>query len=345
MQKILIVDNSALMRRFLCDIINADKDFHVVDMSADGEDAYNKITSNSFDLVVMEMILPKMDGLTILKKLKEENITCKIIALTTSIREDAEETVKALEYGAYDFVSRPARLGGQKGAFGEQLLSIMHNASAGYQKKSVPPTINNTVAKVSNVGWKPEIVFIASSTGGPKALHTVFERLNGSVNVPIVIVQHMPKGFTSALAQRLNQLSDLKVKEAADGDILRPGCAYIAPGGHHMLIAENHNKQAYLSINNDPPINSLRPCADVTMASFNKTTYRNILCVVLTGMGADGTNGIQEMMKHKNLYVITESQETCVVYGMPRSVVQNNLSNESAPIEKISEAIIKKLGG
>lgn len=361
MRKILVVDNSALMRRILCDIINADTDFHVVDMSMDGEDAYNKIMSNTYDLVVMEIVLPRMDGLTILQKLQQQNKSCKVIAVSTAIREEAEETLKALEYGAYDFVSRPVRLSGQYDDFQTHLLRVMHNALDDNSKGNVPLVrVNGTLESVpkvkvspikpqqspkkEQVSGRPELIFIASSTGGPKALHTVFEGLTANVNVPIVIVQHMPKGFTAALAERLDKLSSLRIKEAEDGDILQPGWVYIAPGGHHMLIAENQNKQAYLSINKEPPVNSLRPCADVTMESLSSTSYRNILCVVLTGMGADATKGIQELQGMKDLYVITESQETCVVYGMPRSVVQHNLSNESAPIDKISEAIIKKLG-
>lgn len=354
MRKILVVDNSALMRRILCDIINSDSDFHVVDVSMDGEDAYNKILSNTYDLVVMEMLLPRMDGLTILKRLREHRSVCKIIAVSTAIREEAEETLKALEYGAYDFVSRPVRLSGEYDDFASHLLRVMHNAFMEQKAKPDPtpvPTVvpkkvqvMDTVPKKVKACGKPELVFIASSTGGPQALNTVISGLTASVDVPIVVVQHMPKGFTAALAERLDQLSPLHVKEAAEGDVLQPGWVYIAPGGYHLLIAENLNKQAYLSVNKQPPVNSLRPCADVTMESLNRTSFHNILCVVLTGMGADATKGIQDIREQKNLYVITESQETCVVYGMPRSVEQNKLSNESAPIDKISEAIIKKLG-
>ena len=354
MRKILVADNSALMRRILCDIINADSDFHVVDMSMDGEDAYNKILSNNYDLVVMEMLLPRMDGLTILKKLREHHPSCKIIAVSTAIREEAEETLKALEYGAYDFVSRPVRLNDAYDDFASHLLRVMHNALMDCKARLVPTTATTSVLKKIpvteptpkkvNVCGKPELIFIASSTGGPQALNTVISGLTASVEVPIVVVQHMPKGFTAALAERLDQHSPLHVKEAAEGDVLQPGWVYIAPGGYHLLIAENLNKQAYLSVNKQPPVNSLRPCADVTMESLMKTSFHTILCVVLTGMGTDATKGIQVLQKEKDLYVITESQETCVVYGMPRSVDQNKLSNESAPIDKISEAIIKKLG-
>ena len=354
MRKILVVDNSALMRRFLCDIINSDSDFHVVDVSMDGEDAYNKILSNSYDLVVMEMLLPGMDGLAVLKKLQENKKTCKIIAVSTAIREEAKETLLALEYGAYDFVSRPVRINQAYDDFSAHLLRVMHNALSDRVVKpqavspelTLPEKKSEKMAppKREKVGSKPELVFIASSTGGPQALNTVIAGLPDSVDVPILVVQHMPKGFTAALAERLDQHSALHVKEAEEGDVLQPGWVYIAPGGYHMLITENHNKQTCLSVNKQPPVNSLRPCADVTMESLNQTSYHNILCVVLTGMGADATKGLQVLQGQKELYVITESRETCVVYGMPRSVVQNNLSNESVPIDKVSEAIIKKLG-
>lgn len=466
MQKILVVDNSALMRKILCDIINSDSDFQVTDMSLNGEDAYNKIKKQRYDLVVMEMLLPQMDGITLLEKLHEEGIRVKVIAISTAIKEDAQETMRALELGACDFVKRPARIHGSSDKFVHTLLQVMHNAldsaapqetmrgasgnalprgrmrnasdnaplrgslrsasetkaqqtgreasdeaalrelaldtakknaeiiskrTRNLQKRGVTASVNagadrptatasrtaesrqsaearpiaetrknvdaqqtaetssnskvqQAAARKSGAFTTPEIVALACSTGGPQALLIMLPMLPATLRVPVVLVQHMPAGFTTALAERLDSVCALRVKEAEHGEILRAGCVYIAPGGKHLEIIKNANQEACANISDEPPVNSLRPCADIMYASLEKTTYQNILCVVLTGMGADGTKGISGLRKKKNIYVISESQETCVVYGMPRSIQQNGLADEVVPIEKISEAIVKKVG-
>lgn len=351
MKKILVVNDSALMRRIVCDIINSDPDFQVIDVSLNIDDAYDKIVQNKYDMVVLEMVLRGDDGLQLLRRLQDRQIHIKVIAVSTPIREDAGEALQALEMGAYDFVVRPAKLAGVSDDFGKHLLRVMHNGLAEpartlTAKKMVstdlPAKTNQDKSKENK---KPELVALACSTGGPQALYTMIPMLPGKLDVPIVIVQHMPAGFTEALSNRLNELSRVHVKEAEYGDVLQPGWVYIAPGGKHIEIVENQKNQACVSVNKNPPVNSLRPCADVMYRSLIKTHYENILCVVLTGMGADGTQGIAELGRHKNVYVITESQESCVVYGMPKSLEQKGLSDETFPIQKISEAIVRKLGG
>ncbi len=191
---------------------------------------------------------------------------------------------------------------------------------------------------------KPDLIFLACSTGGPQALYEVIPHLPGHLGVPMLLVQHMPKGFTKALAERLDQTSKVTVKEAEHGEKLLDDYIYIAPGGKHMLIQQNA-KGACISIDDGPPVNSLKPCADVTLDSICKSNFQNILCIVLTGMGSDATVGIKNLSEVKNVYCITENKETCVVYGMPKSVEQNNLSDEVVPLGKIASAITKKLGG
>ncbi len=351
MLKILVADYSALMRSALRDIINSDKAFHVIDISQNGEDAYNKIKKTKFDLVVMEMRLPKMDGLQVLEKLRADGDDTKVVVICTSIKEEVEAAMRALELGACDFVVRTAKINGASGSFAKNLLTAMRAAvETGQKQISSKRMVSYTVempkkSKEKSVFLdKPELIALACSTGGPNALHTMLPMLPKNLSVPLVLVQHMPAGFTAALANRLNQICAVAVKEAEDGEILKPGCVYIAPGGRHMEIKECGNHKACISINDSPPVNNLRPCADLMYKSLVKTSYQNILCVVLTGMGTDGTKGILELQKHKNIYVITESKETCVVYGMPKSIVQKDLADETVPIYKISDAIIKKTG-
>lgn len=359
MLKILIADNCALMRSTLRDIINADKAFHVIDMCLNGEDAYSKIKRTEFDLVVMEMDLPGMSGLQVLEKLQADGDKTKVVAISTATREEAKETMRALELGAYDFVARPAQIHETSECFARNLLEAMHGAADAVPKHVAPRGVVPKAVAIQRVApatepklslrpskkfGKPDIVALACSTGGPRALHMLLPMLPKDFALPIVMVQHMPEGFTEALAERLNEKCAIEVKEACDGELIRAGCVYIAPGGRHMEITENNNKQACVCISDTPPVNSLRPCADLMYKSLAKTSYQNILCVVLTGMGSDGTQGIMELQKHKNVYVISESKKTCAVYGMPKSIEKNELADETLPIHRISDAIIKKMG-
>jgi len=406
MYKILVVDDSALMRRIICDIINADSDFRVLDVSADGEDAYNKIKKNPYDLVVLDMVLPKLSGVELLEKLYKERIPSNTILISSSLREDAESTMKAMEYGALDFVVKPIRSSGEtREVFGKQLLQALHNVLKSRSFKPVSPrttsvdselnqvksAARNTAERLASVGSrmtevkqrtgsaqtnptpvttaeiKPEalsktssekpptpkgsgvrtkkFIALACSTGGPQALHTFIPMLPANLSVPLVLVQHMPEGFTASLAARLDQISPIKVKEAENGEFFQPGTVYITPGGKHMKICEDGSHAAYCHLDDGPPVNSLKPCADVMYQSLAKSSFDEIICVVLTGMGADGSEGIKYLNQFKKTYVISQEASTCVVYGMPKAVEQGGLSNEVVPLKSVANSIVKKLGG
>ena len=401
MYKILVVDDSALMRRIICDIINADNDFRVIDVSADGEDAYNKIKNNSYDLVVLDMVLPKLPGVALLERLYNEKVACNAVLISSSLKEDADSTMKAMEYGALDFVVKPIRSSGEtREIFGKQLVDSLHNviksrafrpsaSKTGFtsatqavgesrrntverlagvrsrlaeakgvgsaqtnppEPKAQPiakPLVSNdrpTVPKGTGVRTK-KIIALACSTGGPQALHTFVPMLPANLSVPLVLVQHMPEGFTASLAARLDQISGIKVKEAEDGEFFKPGVVYITPGGKHMKICEDGSRAAYCQLDDSPPVNSLKPCADVMYQSLAKSSFDEIICVVLTGMGADGSEGIRYLNQYKKTYVISQEASTCVVYGMPKAVEQGGLSNEVVPLKSVANSIVKKLGG
>ncbi|MCR4830659.1 MAG: chemotaxis-specific protein-glutamate methyltransferase CheB [Pseudobutyrivibrio sp.] len=411
MYKILVVDDSALMRRIICDIINADSDFRVIDVSADGEDAYNKIKNNPYDLVVLDMVLPRLTGLELLERLYYEKTSVNAVLISSSLKEDADSTMKAMEYGALDFVVKPIRSSGEtREIFGRQLLEALHNVTksraikplspravtSGDSTKYVAESRRNTSEKMadvrsklaevrsgvgnaqSNVSSEPKpmpkteskpkeipkvyasdkpptpigtgvrtkkFIALACSTGGPQALHTFVPMLPADLPVPLVLVQHMPEGFTSSLADRLDQISSIKVKEAENGEYFKPGVVYITPGGKHMRICEDASRAAYCHLDDSPPVNSLKPCADVMYQSLATSSFEEIICVVLTGMGADGSEGIRYLNQYKKTYVISQEASTCVVYGMPKSVEQGGLSNEVAPLKSVANSIVKKLGG
>ena len=359
MYRVLVVDDSALMRKLMCDIINSIQGFEVVDICSDGQSAYRRISEfGSFDVITMNVSLPRMDGLTVMKTLQADGNKIPIIAISSSVKEDRDMTVKAFDNGAVEFVVRPYHLSAQeRETFTVQLKKALEAARSCNAKASVKPAAPKVEPRVDippktqfipqgkhSVSGKFDLLAIASSTGGPQALRTCIPMLPSGLHVPVVVVQHMPKGFTASLAERINDSANLTVKEAEDKEVLKDDYVYIAPGGKHLEIKTNSSGKMICSLSDAPPVGNLKPCADVTFHSIAALPIKNILCVVLTGMGSDGTNGIAELAASKSIYCITQSESTCVVYGMPKACDQAGLSDESAPITEISKAITKRLG-
>lgn len=197
--------------------------------------------------------------------------------------------------------------------------------------------------KVNQTKAVKKIVAIASSTGGPKALQALIPLLPANLNAPVLIVQHMPAGFTEALAGRLNTLSQIAVKEAADGDIIVPGQAYLAKGGRHMQVARSGTRHL-IRYTDEPPREGVRPCANYMYESLTGCDYDEVVCAVLTGMGADGTAGIRNLKEKKRVTVFAQNEATCAVYGMPRSIVLAGLAEKEITLENIAQEIIKNVG-
>lgn len=187
------------------------------------------------------------------------------------------------------------------------------------------------------------VVAIASSTGGPKALQSLIPKLPANLNAPVLIVQHMPAGFTEALAGRLDSLSEISVKEAAEGDVLLKGHVYLSKGGRHMNVRKSSGNQT-IHYTDEPLREGVRPCANYLYESLADSAYDKVICVVLTGMGADGTEGIGNLKKKKKVAVIAQDEETCTVYGMPRSVSMAGLADREVPLAQIADEIIKNVG-
>lgn len=188
-----------------------------------------------------------------------------------------------------------------------------------------------------------KIVAIASSTGGPKALQSVIPFLPAELLAPVVLVQHMPAGFTKSMAERLNELSQVQVKEASNGEVLKNGVVYIAPGGTHIAIKKSGASHV-ISFNDMPPISGLKPCANIMFDSLTSSNYDEVVCVVLTGMGADGTNGILSLGKSKPIYVIAQDEKSSVVYGMPRAIYEAGVVDEVVTLSDVAKAITKNVG-
>ena len=189
-----------------------------------------------------------------------------------------------------------------------------------------------------------KLVIIASSTGGPKALHKVIPKLSKRLDAPVIIVQHMPKGFTATLAERLDHTSDILVTEAVHDEVLEKGHVYLTKGGTHLLLRRNHDGQIVIREDYSEPVNGLRPCADVTYSSLLDLHVPNIVNVVLTGMGCDGYEGISTLNKKQKTYTIAQHQDTCIVYGMPKAIVDHGIADVVLPLEEIGKEITRKVG-
>jgi len=348
-KNILVADDSALMRRVICDIINSDEKFQVTDVCCDGLQAYEKLKAKTYDAVVLDVYMPRMDGLQLLERLRDEHIKATVVVVSTLTTKDATVTVRAMELGAVDFVTKPQNIIEAKGKdFRNSLLgmlgAVLHTETLRTQNVSTAPLRSMSGIHRNTKQKGRQIVALACSTGGPKALHAVVPLLDPDMDAPMVIVQHMPAGFTQSLAARLNDLSKVTVKEAAEGDVLEKGTVYIAPGGSHMEIVCTANGAHKVHLSMAPPIGGLRPCANSMYESLMNSQFDEIVCVVLTGMGADGTDGIRQLDQKKPIHVIAQNAQTCVVYGMPRAIAETGLVDEVVPLELIANTIMKNVG-
>ena len=347
-KNILVVDDSALVRRIICDIINSDENFQATDFCRDGLEAYERLKVKSYDGVVLDVNMPRMDGLQLLERLQKEGIKAKVVMVSTLTTKDAEVTILAMERGAIDFVTKPSNVIEAKGeVFKKQLLSVLtavYDTQVYKRNTPVSPKLVTAVKHIKPVRTDKKLVALACSTGGPKALQSVIPYLPKNLDAPMVLVQHMPPGFTKSMADRLNELSEISVKEAQEGDILEKGHVYVAPGGKHMEVVKMRDGSHRIALNDMPPIGGLRPCANIMFDSLTKTDYDEIICIVLTGMGADGTNGILSLNREKPIHVIAQDAQTCVVYGMPRAIAEAGMVDEMVPLEQVAKTITKNVG-
>ncbi|MBR3684482.1 MAG: chemotaxis-specific protein-glutamate methyltransferase CheB [Lachnospiraceae bacterium] len=353
-KKILVVDDSALMRSVLCDIINSDRRFQVVDRAINGVEAFDLLTRKQYDAVVLDVNMPKMTGIELLKELQKRKIPARIMMASTDTMEGAKVTMDCLELGAIDFIHKPSKaMEARDNTFKEEFIKTLEAVSMSklptFEKAFSMDDIKTTrkmidiVKKHDKNIVSNQVVAIACSTGGPKALQQVIPRLPKDLKAPVLIVQHMPAGFTKSLADRLNTLSELTVKEAEEGDVLTPGTVYLAKGGMHMkVITKNSVSQIHFS--DEPAREGVKPCANYMYESLVDSPFEQVLCVVMTGMGADGTKGIVNLETKKKVHVIVQEESTCAVYGMPKSVANAGLADQIVGLEQLSQEIIMNVG-
>lgn len=350
MKKILVIDDSALMRRVMSDIINSEPEMHVTDTAENGKIAVELLEKHrKYDCILLDINMPKMDGVSFLKYLSDNQYTIPTLVVSSIASRSAKETMLALELGAYDFVKKPE---GLRGVSSEEFRDqLMLKIKCAFKIRNVQYPERETVSKpktsvvyprATNAG-KGSIVFIASSTGGPKALQSVVPKFPADIGCPVVVVQHMPAGFTGSLAERLDEMSQCHVVEAEDGAVLENGVIYVAKGGYQLSVGMTGRNEHRLAVRKDAARNGLRPCADIFLESLLDSGYKKIFCAVLTGMGSDGTEGLKQLKRLKDVYTVGQNEESCVVYGMPRAAAKAGLVDKVADLQEVAGLLIAAL--
>ncbi len=359
--KVLIVDDSAFIRQIIRDILSRDPIFEVVTYARNGKDAIEKVQKYRPDVVTMDVEMPILNGIEALEIIMEKH-PVPVVMFSSLTAQGTEATMKALEHGAVDFAKKPSHqdlkdleelsreiiqklktaagvknIEKPKRVQSEGDLKVLRKSLAAIGKKSEPTTTADPG------GRNPQVVAIGTSTGGPRALQRVLPLIPKNTLASFLVVQHMPPGFTKSLAERLNTLSEITVKEASQGEVLKPGYAYIAKGGEHLRVRKNPAGQLVLDLGQDPGVSGHRPSVDVLFESLLKEKVPDVISVIMTGMGSDGALGIHKLKTASKNHVIAQNEESCVVYGMPKTVVEQGDADEVVDLDEITKRILKHL--
>lgn len=366
--RVLVVDDTIVYRKAVSDIIEEIPGVELAGVAHNGKIAISKIKTLKPDILTLDIEMPQMNGIEVLTELKKHHPNIGAIMLSTLTNEGSHMTMRALDLGAFDFILKPqasSQIEGKKEirAALEPILKAFKNSKMGpglIGKR--PPRPGFTTGKASRPvrasAPKPlrplgsgrsvkrgtsEIVTIGISTGGPNALNQMMPKLPGDLGVPVLIVQHMPPVFTKSLAASLDKKCSLSVKEAENGENIMPNVAYIAPGGKQMkLVAGTDGQHRRIKITDDPPENSCKPSVDYLFRSVGDYYVGRTTAVIMTGMGSDGTKGL-EVLKNKSAYVIGQDEASCIVYGMPKAPAELGYVDTVVPLSRIADEIVKSV--
>jgi two-component system chemotaxis response regulator CheB len=350
--RVLIVDDSAFMRKVLSDIINDSDSMEVAGTAKNGEDAIEKIKLYKPDVVTMDVEMPVMDGLTALERIMAD-APIPVVMLSSYTKEGADATVKALELGAIDFISKPSSIFKVNTEdiikeINEKIVvasKVKFRSGMSRRITRPAPTSSSRMAssrRRSHGNKINKIIAIGTSTGGPRALQEVIPKLPGDLNASVIVVQHMPPKFTKSLAERLDGMSEFSVKEAEDREMLKPGFAYIAPGDYHLKLKQTGSDYQII-LTKEPPVTGHRPSADAMFYSLADAGFCNIVGVIMTGMGSDGAKGLERIKHEINGFIIAQDEDSCVVYGMPKSAVKMGVVDKQCDLQQISNEIVKAM--
>ncbi|MEH6630576.1 MAG: chemotaxis response regulator protein-glutamate methylesterase [Halopseudomonas aestusnigri] len=358
--RIMVVDDSAVIRGLLTRILESDPNVTVVESVPNGEIAVKRLGTKDIDVIVLDIEMPVMDGLTALPKLLEVNPGVQIIMASTLTRKNAEISLRAMRLGAADYIPKPTSSGALTKASDfkyelvEKVKALGRVARSGKKaplpsagigqsraKAKIPPAPtslypNKNISLRKDVIHKPDLLAIGSSTGGPQALFDVLGNL-GAITQPVVITQHMPATFTALLAEHISRIASMPSKEGEDGEILKGGNIYLAPGGYHMVF-EKKGADTVIRLNQDAPESFCRPAVDPMLRSLSKIYGSRLLVLILTGMGSDGLRG-SEVVTAAGGSVIAQDEQTSVVWGMPGAVATAGLCSAVLPIKEMASNV------
>lgn len=376
--KVLVVDDSSFFRRRVTDILNKDPQLEVVGVAINGQEAVEKAILLKPDVITMDIEMPVLNGIAAVKKIMAQCPTA-ILMFSSLTHQGAKSTIEALEAGALDFLPKKfsdiAKNSDEAGSLLRQRVAQLAKKRGLTRRSlssSIPPRVSRTASNQSALntrrsltsmeskvaeahsiksitsplikasGKTYKLLAIGTSTGGPVALQKILSQLPQDFPLPIIMIQHMPATFTNAFASRLDSLCKINVKEASNGDVLKAGCAYLAPGGRQMVITGTENAAKIKIIDDNSAKITFKPCVDVSFGSAAKVFSGNVLGIILTGMGADGREGAR-MLKTRGATIWAQDEETSVVYGMPQAVTIAGISQLSLPLEAIPSALLKEI--
>jgi two-component system chemotaxis response regulator CheB len=344
--RLLVVDDSALYRQTIVNALRDTPDVSIVGVARDGRDAIEKVEELDPDLLTLDVQMPGMDGIAVLREINRRRLRAKAIMVSSLTKEGAQVTTDALLEGAFDFILKPSgrdpnqnrlvlreNLDKKIAAFrGSDRGTKLQERRLTSVQKAAPSTVAPTGCRA---------VIIGVSTGGPAALKRVLPSLPATLPVPVLVVQHMPSQFTQALARRLDDICTLCVSEATNGTEVRAGRVLVAPGGRHMKLVR-HAEQVRVKLTNDPPENGVRPSVDYLLRSAGEVFQGQALGVIMTGMGRDGLEGCRDL-KARGGRVFAQHPFGCVVYGMPKALIDNDIADRVLPLSRMGSAIVSHL--
>ncbi|MBX3504872.1 MAG: chemotaxis response regulator protein-glutamate methylesterase [Parvibaculum sp.] len=354
--RVMVVDDSAIARGIVTRTLSEETGIRVVASVPNGLMALKALGNHEIDVVVLDIEMPELDGLSALPRMLELRPDLKVIMVSAASQKDADISLKTMAMGAADYVEKPkAGLGGADAFYEELVRKVRQHGSAAPQARPAPrparaarstakPAPSSSPSRRKELLPRPEIIAIGSSTGGPQALAEVLKNLDPSLLQPILITQHMPATFTALLAQHMTRYSGRTASEAQDGERIEPGRIYIAPGGKHLLVEQAAAGGTIIRLDDGPPENSCKPAVDPMLRSLARIFGDRLLTIILTGMGCDGLKGCEAVV-HAGGRVLAQDRETSVVWGMPGAVAQAGLSREILPLGQIGPAIMRIAGG
>ena len=340
MIKTLVVDDSSFFRRRITEFLSADPKIEVVGQAVDGLDAIEKVNQLDPDMIIMDIEMPRLDGISAVKKIRESRST-PILMFSSLTHEGAKATFEALDAGASDFLTKKfADVASDRSDAINKLCERIHSLSRKNTSATTSikiPASLRTAHTASSRGY--QLAVIGASTGGPIAIEKVLKSLPKNFSLPILLIQHMPATFTRPFAERLDKLCDIDVKEAEDGDELKPGTAYIAPGGKQMRLIKE-GRRHIVAIRDEVVSTPYKPSVDITFNSIAETYQGRVLAIVLTGIGSDVCSGAR-MLRQKGATVWAQDEASCVVYGMPMAVVNENLADKVMSVDEIGMSLAR----